>query len=117
MSHTLPIESHDSAARLDCSPVEACRKDFPVLNQEVNGYPLVYLDNAASSQAPFAVIDEIARTGSAQGLQCGDGSVVSPADLRGWLDTLQTDTGSGASLHQCRDIATGALYARHNRVH
>ncbi len=38
-----------------------CRADFPALAQEVNGYPLVYLDNAASAQAPTAVIDEVAR--------------------------------------------------------
>ncbi len=38
-----------------------CRADFPALAQEVNGYPLVYLDNAASAQAPTDVIDEVAR--------------------------------------------------------
>lgn len=43
------------------STVEQWRSDFPALNQQVNGYPLVYLDNAASSQVPAAVIDEIAR--------------------------------------------------------
>ena len=32
------------------------RKDFPILNQEVYGKPLVYLDNAATSQKPIAVI-------------------------------------------------------------
>lgn len=37
--------------------VEAIRKDFPVLHQEVNGKPLVYLDNAASSQVPQVVIE------------------------------------------------------------
>ena len=35
------------------------RADFPILNQEVNGYPLVYLDNGASSQKPKAVIDAV----------------------------------------------------------
>jgi cysteine desulfurase/selenocysteine lyase len=37
--------------------VESVRKDFPVLSQTVNGKPLVYLDNAASSQVPQVVID------------------------------------------------------------
>ncbi|HEX6126142.1 MAG TPA: cysteine desulfurase [Pyrinomonadaceae bacterium] len=37
--------------------VETIRKDFPVLSQTVNGKPLVYLDNAASSQVPQIVID------------------------------------------------------------
>ena len=37
--------------------VERIREDFPVLRQVVNGKPLVYLDNAASSQVPQDVID------------------------------------------------------------
>ena len=37
--------------------VEKIRKDFPVLSQTVNGKPLVYLDNGASSQVPQLVID------------------------------------------------------------
>jgi cysteine desulfurase/selenocysteine lyase len=37
--------------------VEKIRSDFPVLSQTVNGKPLVYLDNAASSQVPQIVID------------------------------------------------------------
>ncbi len=40
---------------------EALRRDFPILNQEVDGKPLVYLDSAASSQKPRAVIDAVAR--------------------------------------------------------
>ena len=39
--------------------IENIRKDFPVLNECVNGYPLVYLDNAATSQRPKAVIDAV----------------------------------------------------------
>jgi cysteine desulfurase/selenocysteine lyase len=35
------------------------RKDFPILNRKVNGQPLVYLDNAATSQTPQQVIDVI----------------------------------------------------------
>jgi len=41
--------------------VEAIRRDFPVLARTVNGKPLCYLDNAASSQRPRAVIDAISR--------------------------------------------------------
>ncbi len=37
-----------------------CRADFPALTQNVNDYPLVYLDSAASSQQPAIVIDTIA---------------------------------------------------------
>lgn len=35
------------------------RKDFPILNREVNGKPLIYFDNAATSQTPQQVIDVI----------------------------------------------------------
>lgn len=41
--------------------VEAIRKDFPVLSRTVNGKPLVYLDNSASSQVPQAVIDRTSK--------------------------------------------------------
>ncbi len=37
--------------------VAKIREDFPVLTQTVNGKPLVYLDNAASSHVPRLVID------------------------------------------------------------
>lgn len=39
--------------------VNAIRKDFPILQREVNGKPLVYFDNAATSQTPQQVIDVI----------------------------------------------------------
>ena len=39
--------------------VESIRKDFPVLDRMVNGRPLVYFDNAATSQKPIQVIDAI----------------------------------------------------------
>ena len=39
--------------------VETIRKDFPILSRKVNGKPLVYFDNAATSQTPQQVIDVI----------------------------------------------------------
>ena len=39
--------------------VEAIRKEFPILHQQVNGKPLVYFDNAATSQKPKCVIDAL----------------------------------------------------------
>ncbi len=41
--------------------IERLRADFPILKLEVNGKPLVYLDNAASSQMPQPVIDRLVR--------------------------------------------------------
>ena len=40
-------------------PVEKIRADFPILQRKVNGKPLVYFDNAATSQTPKIVIDAI----------------------------------------------------------
>ena len=39
--------------------IESIRKDFPILDQEINGSPLIYFDNAASTQKPTAVISAI----------------------------------------------------------
>jgi len=39
--------------------IERVRADFPVLNQNISGHPLVYLDNGASTQKPSQVIDAI----------------------------------------------------------
>lgn len=47
---------------IQTTPVDVAkiREQFPVLDQQVNGYPLVYLDNAATSQKPRIVLDAIA---------------------------------------------------------
>jgi cysteine desulfurase/selenocysteine lyase len=45
-------------ARLDTSVV---KKDFPILDQEVNGSRLVFLDSAASSQKPLPVLEAMER--------------------------------------------------------
>ncbi|HEX3583190.1 MAG TPA: aminotransferase class V-fold PLP-dependent enzyme, partial [Thermoanaerobaculia bacterium] len=41
--------------------VARIRRDFPILSRKVRGKPLVYLDNAATTQKPQAVIDRIVR--------------------------------------------------------
>src|SRR5688500_15229232 len=53
--------SANPLARNTSFNVAAVRRDFPILHQTINGKPLVYLDNAASSQRPQAVIDAISR--------------------------------------------------------
>jgi cysteine desulfurase/selenocysteine lyase len=52
--------TNPSSAVLNAFDVEKIREDFPILKQKVHGKPLVYLDNAATSQKPKAVIDAIA---------------------------------------------------------
>ena len=53
-----------TARKTQATPVldiERIRADFPILKLQVNGKPLVYLDNAASSQMPQQVIDRLVR--------------------------------------------------------
>lgn len=40
-------------------PIKKIRADFPILDQKINGHPLVYLDNAATTQKPSCVIDVV----------------------------------------------------------
>ena len=53
----LDITTH--SASVSAFDVEAIRTDFPILQLQVDGEPLVYLDNAASSQMPQKVIDRL----------------------------------------------------------
>ena len=55
------IESYRVGDALRRYDVERVRRDFPILSREVNGKRLVYLDNAATSQKPRAVIDALVR--------------------------------------------------------
>jgi len=58
MNAVLTAFHRRSASAFD---VERIRADFPILQLEIDGKPLVYLDNAASSQMPQAVIDRLVR--------------------------------------------------------
>lgn len=53
-----PIAVAKQSAPFD---VESLRKDFPILGREINGKPLVYADNAATTQKPRVVIDRVRR--------------------------------------------------------
>ena len=57
-SGLLPHETRDAAPAYD---VERVRDDFPILSRIVRGRPLVYLDNAATTQKPQQVIDRLVR--------------------------------------------------------
>lgn len=54
----MPFVQTQSSLGLD---IEKIRNDFPILQQQVNGKPLVYLDNGATSQKPLKVIKAISR--------------------------------------------------------
>jgi len=53
------MSSNSVATAFDVAKI---RRDFPILNQRVHGKPLVYLDNAATTQKPQAVIDAMVRS-------------------------------------------------------
>ena len=46
---------------------QAIRADFPILHQEINGHPFIYLDSASTSQKPGVVIDAVADEDKALG--------------------------------------------------
>ncbi len=54
----LSVATSLAASTLD---IDAIRNEFPILGQTVHGKPLVYLDNGASAQKPFAVLDAMDR--------------------------------------------------------
>ncbi|HEY5614617.1 MAG TPA: cysteine desulfurase [Bacteroidota bacterium] len=58
MNVTAEITAPAVTSKFDVARI---RKDFPILHRQVHGKPLVYLDNAATSQKPKAVIDAIER--------------------------------------------------------
>src|ERR1039458_5421945 len=53
--------SADESVKVSDFDVELIRKDFPILSQKVHGKPLVYFDNAATSQKPQCVIDSLVK--------------------------------------------------------
>ncbi|HEX7289093.1 MAG TPA: aminotransferase class V-fold PLP-dependent enzyme, partial [Candidatus Angelobacter sp.] len=56
---TLAKTTPDEIQSAPAFDVQKVREDFPILHQTVHGKPLVYLDNAATTQKPLAVIDAI----------------------------------------------------------
>ena len=54
-------ESFGIGSSVGTFDVERIRRDFPIIKREVNGQPLVYLDNAATSQKPVQVMAALTR--------------------------------------------------------
>ena len=53
------MTTRSSGLPVDHFDTETIRKAFPILARMVNGYPLIYLDNAASSQKPLQVLEKM----------------------------------------------------------
>jgi cysteine desulfurase/selenocysteine lyase len=63
VAELVPLAQPAAAFPVDAQPsfdVEAVRRDFPILAERINGRRLVWLDNAATTQKPQAVIDRLA---------------------------------------------------------
>ena len=76
----------------------AVRSEFPILSRQINGRPLVYLDNAASAQKPRAVIDRM--------VQAMEGSY---ANVHRGLHTLSNE--STEAFEQAREVVARFLNA------
>jgi cysteine desulfurase/selenocysteine lyase len=59
IEQTPPVSA--DATRFPAFDVNAVRRDFPILSERVNGKPLIWFDNAATTQKPQAVIDRLAQ--------------------------------------------------------
>lgn len=57
MSESVPVHTASIPTALTTQEVLRIRNDFPVLDQQVNGHPLVYLDSGATSQKPLSVLE------------------------------------------------------------
>ena len=97
------------AARRGSFDVDAIRRDFPILAERVNGRPLIWLDNAATTQKPQVVIDRLDLLLRARELQhppCG-------ARAGGARDRrLRGRARQGAAVHQRRARAEEIVFVR-----
>ena len=62
MSTNAAVRTSQGAGIAPAFDVRKVRQDFPILRQKIHGKPLVYLDNAATTQKPQAVIDAMVRS-------------------------------------------------------
>ena len=93
--------------------IAAIRADFPILSRQVHGRPLVYLDNAATTQKPRQVIDALV-----------DYYSNTNANIHRGLHTLAEEATAAYELTRQKDrrfhrrgqSARGCLYAQHDRV-
>jgi cysteine desulfurase/selenocysteine lyase len=81
--------------------IDALRAEFPILEREVNGHPLVYLDNGATSQKPLPVLEAIDRYWTTQNANVHRGvhtlSQVATQAYDGTRETVRAFLGAGES--------------------
>ena len=81
--------------------VNKIRADFPILNRKVNGKPLVYFDNGATTQKPKPVIDAIVKYYSEQNANIHRGVHTLSSRIRREATGKRHD--SGGRVIPCRD--------------
>ena len=79
--------------------VHKVRADFPILSREVNGKPLIYLDNGASAQKPRVVIDAMTRADG----DCGSPAVDDVPEEPYLFVAVDRGLPDIASLYWCRE--------------
>ena len=99
------------ASGLDLAKIRA---DFPILAERIHGKPLVYLDNAATSQKPRVVLDAIANYYDAHERQH---SSRRPYAQRARHRGARCRAADGQEVHQRSRHARNHLCARRNRGH
>jgi len=81
--------------------IDALRAEFPILEREINGHPLVYLDNGATSQKPLPVLEAIDRYWTTQNANVHRGvhtlSQVATQAYDGTRETVRAFLGAGES--------------------
>ena len=94
--------------------VASVRRDFPVLGRKVHGRPLVYLDSAATSQKPKAMIDRIVEVYSREYSRPEEGHALSREATKAFEGTREKVAGL-INGNEAREViftrgATEALY-------
>ena len=92
--------------------VARVRADFPILNLSFEGKPLVYLDNAASSQMPQQVIDRLVRYQTTQHANIHRAVHYAVRDRH---RRIRRGAAQARALHQCARRARGDFHQRHHR--
>ena len=92
----------------------ALRKDFQILDQQVHGKPLVYFDNAATSQKPRAVIDALVHYYEHDNANVHRG--IHELSNRS-TNAFEAARAPRRKIHQCQIRRRNCFHARHDRRH
>ena len=92
----------------------ALRADFPILDQQVHGQPLIYFDNAATSQKPRAVIDALVHYYEHDNANVHRG--IHELSNRATAG-LRSRPRARGPIHQCPERRRNHLHPRHDRRH